>query len=412
MSEQRLEAVQSQKLSQSVQTAISLLSLDLYGVSDYLLKSIQENPALEYVPPIRSPQDYAARVRARETQEPARPVTMMEDLEQQLRLSGLSADVLRAAAGILHQLNPRGYFLKDLTEFAAEERISKETAKEALAAVQALEPTGIGARSVEECLRLQLDQREADPLCYDLIQVHLLDIGKGNLRQIAKETGAEMARIKTCVDTIRSLNPVPCSLSEGNTVFVMPEFSVEIENGEPVILFNNEYFPVFRQDNNFKRLSETLTGEEQRYARALLDSANQLVQAIQMRQSTMEKLAGIIVREQRAFFLGQYSLLPMRCDAVAAEMEVHESTVYRAIQGKYLSCPRGTFALSHFFQREMSEGVSQERVKEMIRELTKNARLSDQKIADQLLERGIKISRRTVAKYRAQMEIDSSFLRN
>lgn len=423
MTENILEFRQTQKLSQGLQTAIHLLSLDLNELSVELQKAVQENPALEFVPPKKSLKDYTERVNtyyrsgrgnAAGLPDAASPRTMMEDLEQQLRLSGLDADVLRAALMMLRRLTSRGYLGQELDAFAMETGTPLEIARQALEAVQSLEPAGIGARSVEECLELQLRARtDVDPLCYDLIRLYLVDSFKGNLRQVSKETGAPLARVQKCMDVIRSLTPAPCSLSEDAVQYIAPEFSVEADaNNQLTLLFHNDYYPTIRQDANFVRLSENMTGGEQAYARQMLTSAGRLIRALELRQTTMEKLARIILREQRAFFLGQYSLLPLRIDEAAAEIGVHETTVYRAIQGKYLYCARGTYPLNHFFQREVSGGTSTARVKEIIRELCRdNDRLSDRAIAEALEQRGIKLSRRTVAKYRSQMEIDSSFRR-
>lgn len=424
MTENRLEVQQSQKLSQSLQTAIRLLSFDLDGLSDYMYKQVQENPSLEYVPPVRSPQDYAERVRihyrggrgetSREPGDAAAPETAFADLEQQLRLAGLDRDTRHLAVRMLHTLNARGYFTQDLDEFAVETGVPLSLAKAALSAIQSLEPAGIGARDVEECLTLQLAQREnVDPLCYELIKGYLLEIGRGNLRLIARETGATVAHVQQCVDLIRTLSPAPCSLREETVQYIMPEFSVETDDrGELSLIFHNDYYPTFRTDDNFRRLAETLTGEELAYAKRLLTSSAQLIRAVEMRQTTMEKVARVILREQRPFFLGQYSLLPLRCDEVARELDLHETTVYRAIQNKYLYCARGTFPLSHFFQREYSGGTSAARVKELIRELcSQHGRMSDREITEALEKRGIRLSRRTVAKYRSQMDISSSFSR-
>ena len=423
MAETRLEIQQSQRLSQGLQTAIHLLSLPLDELSAELQRAVQENPALEYVPPKKSLQDYAELVKSRwhgrrsepgDAPESAAPRTVMEDLEQQLRLSGLDRETCRAATLLLHSLTGRGYLGQELDAFAAEAGLPMDLARRALEAVQALEPAGIGARSVEECLELQLRTRtDVDPLCYELIRLYLLDSFRGNLRPIARETGATLARVKQCVETIRSLSPVPCSLSEGAVQYIMPEFSVEAgEDGELTLTYHNDYYPTLRQDDNFRRLAATMSGDELAYARRMLASADQLLRAMELRQTTLEKLARIILREQRAFFLGQYSLLPLRVDEAAAEIGVHETTVYRALQGKYLYCARGAFPLSHFFQKEVSGGTSAARVKEIIRELCReNGKLSDRAIAEALEQRGITLSRRTVAKYRSQMDIDSSFRR-
>ena len=423
MPENRLELQQTQKLSQNLQTVIRMLSMDLTDLSGHLQKAVEENPALEYNPPQKSVHDYAMQVRARhragrgETPIPeaAAPVDVMEDLQQQLRLSALDAATRRAAVQMLRQLTPQGYMTQPLEEFAAEMGVSMKTARKALEAVQALEPAGIGARTVEECLCLQLAQKpEADPLCYELIRAHLPDIGKGAFRPIAKETGASLNRVLACVEEIRRLSPAPCSLRTEAVQYIMPEFSVEIEANEKIsIIFLNDYYPTIKPSESFQRLSSMLEGEELAFAKRALGSASRLIQALEMRQSTMEKVAQIIVREQHAFFLGKYSLLPLSIGDAAREIGVHETTIYRALQGKYLCCAQGVFPLSYFFQKEVSGGVSTARTKEMIREICcGTGRLSDREIAEALEQRGVQLSRRTVAKYRAQMKIDSSFRRS
>ena len=423
MSETRQELRQSQGLSQGLQTAIHLLGLDLNDLSGELQRAVLENPALEYVPPRKSLQDYVERVNVRYRggrrgsdmpPEAAAPRTRMAELEQQLRLSGLDDETCRAATLLLHSLNSRGYLGLELDAFALEYGLTPALAHRALEAVQALEPAGIGARNVEECLELQLRSREdVDPLCYEMIRLYLLDSFKGNLRQISKETGASMARLRRCAEVIRTLSPAPCSLDEGEVQYIAPEFSVETGPAEALtIVFHNDYYPTLRRDANFRRLTQVMTGEEQAYARRMLSEADRLIRAVELRQTTMDHLAQLIVREQRPFFTGEYSLLPLRVDQAALELGVHETTVYRALKGKYLYCARGVYPLEHFFPREVSDGVSAVRVKELIRQMCQEGgRLSDRAIAEKLAQRGITLSRRTVAKYRSQMDIDSSFHR-
>lgn len=423
MPQNRLELQQTQKLSQSMQTVIGMLSMDLDDLSEQLQKAVEENPALEYLPPKKSAVDFAVHVRTKNsphTGEPRvldvpAPENTLNDMEQQIRLSGLDDAVCRAAVRLLHLLSPRGYLTWSLEEFTIEAGIPLDTAQQALDAVQALEPAGVGARSVEECLTLQLREKpNADPLCYDLIRMHLSDIGKGAYRRIAKETGVGLARVLACVEEIRSLTPAPCSLSTEAVRYIMPEFSVVADtDGEITLVFHNDFFPSIRQDENFLRLSATLEGDELAFAKRAWASAAQLIRALEMRQSTMEKVAQMIVREQRAFFLGQYSLLPLSIEDAAREIGVHDTTIYRTLAGKYLYCAQGMFPLNYFFQKEISGGVSTARVKEMIREICRDGgKYSDRAIAEALERRGVHLSRRTVAKYRAQMNIDSSFRRH
>lgn len=425
MQENRLEVQQTQRLSQQLQTTIHLLSCNAEELTSELRKAAQENPALEIVPPAKGQQDFAMRIRTRYRGRPggagsvqgeqAAPAdATLDELEQQLRLSSLDEPTRRAAMRMLHMLTPRGYFPQEPEAFAAEAGIPEALARRALEAVQMLEPAGVGARTVEECLELQLRERpEADSLCRELVRDHLADIARGNLKAISKATGAGMARVRQCIEVIRSLTPAPCSLYEEAVRYIVPEFSVEAEaDGRLCVQFHSDYFPTLRLDESFSRLAEGLEGEERAFAQRMQAAAARMVQAIDLRQSTMEKLAAIIVREQRAFFLGEYSLLPLRIDETASEIGVHETTVYRAVQGKYLYCSRGTFPLSYFFQKEISGGTSTARAKELIAELcSQNERISDRAIAEALAERGITLSRRTVAKYRAQMDIDSSFRR-
>lgn len=424
MTENRIEIQQTQKLSQSLQTVIRLLSFDLDALSEYMVKAVSENPALEYVPPKQSGHEAEVTLKARyrggrggnhSAPDIAAPAaTLLDDLEQQLRLSALDPATRHAAKRMLRALSPRGYFTDDLDEYAAEAGISPALALRALEAIQALEPAGIGARTTQECLKLQLlAMPDADPLCEELVYGYLSEIAKGDLRSIAKATKAPLSRVRECVATIRALTPSPCQLDEEPVQYIVPEFSVVTEpSGALAIQFHNDYYPSLRLDAQFCSLAETLTGDDFAFARRMRASASQLIRAIELRQTTMEKVAQTIVREQRAFFLGHYSLLPLRIDETACEIGVSETTVYRAIQNKYLYCARGTFPLSHFFQREVSGGTSAARVKEIILELCReNGKLSDRAIAEALEKRGITLSRRTVAKYRAQMDIGSSFRR-
>ena len=425
MLENRLEMRQTQRLSLQLQTAIRLLSSNLEDLNSEFQKAATHNPSLEIIPPQKNPQEFNVLFRPRnrspkgssipEGYEPAAQQTALDDLMQQLRLCRLDDATQRTARQMLHLLTPHGYFPQELDVFATEAGVSEEIARSALAAIQSLEPAGVGARSVEECLELQLQAKSGvDALCCELVRHYLPDIANGSYRQIARKTGVSEARVRTCVEVIRRLTPFPCSLDQGDVHYILPEFSVETDDsGQLTVIFHNDYFPSLRMDESFVRLSEGLTGEELAFAQRLKAEATRIIQASELRQTTMQRLADIIVREQRAFFLHRYSVLPLRVDDVAREMGVHETTIYRAVQGKYLYCSRGLLPLNYFFPKEVSGGTSTTRVKELIAEYCRvNEKVSDRAIAEMLEERDITISRRTVAKYRAQMDIESSFHRD
>ena len=426
MTEVGIELKQKQKLSQSVQTAIQALSFDTDELIDFMVQSAQENLSLELVPPARPPEELIQLVRSRfqsrrasASASPAAPeaayqATPMEALEQQLRLMDLPPDVRHAALLILHQLDSRGYFSQDLAEFSAEADVPYPTALRALTALQALEPAGVGARNLAECLALQLRQNpETDPLCYELVKNYLPQISRRSFRSIAKETGMPQERVEACVEAIRALTPVPCSLEESFVRYIVPVFTVEKDaHGQLIAVFHNDFYPTLRRDETFARMADSLTGTDREYVRGMLLSGARVLRALEMRQMMLDKVAALILREQRGFFLEKRPLRPLRIDDAAREMGVHETTVYRAIQGKYLYCAWGTFPLGHFFQRELSQGVSSDRAKELIRQLCQeDPGLSDRAICEALHGQGVSLSRRTVAKYRSQMAIDTSFRR-
>lgn len=423
MPENRMELQQTQKLSLGLQTTIRLLTMDMDTLAAELRKAAEENPALEYVPPQKSAMDYAMEVRTHfrpgRSEDiffdiPAPPESEETQLERQLDEMDLPPDIRRTAIRMVHLLSPRGYFLQSLEEFSKETGADLTICRAALEAVQSLEPAGVGAATVPECLCLQLKARSCeDELCYLLAREYLPEIGKGNLRRIAEKTGNSIRHIAECVEIIRSLSPAPCCLHEDAIQYIMPEFTVSAEPGGLLsIRFHNDYYPTIQPDATFASLSKMLEGDELADVRKMMVSAERMVRAVEMRQRTMEKIADIIAQEQRAFFLGRYHLQPLSVEEVARRIDVHVSTVYRAVQGKFLDCDRGTYPLSYFFQQDVSGGVSRARIQEIIREIcAENAGISDREIAECLQKRGISISRRTVAKYRAEMDISSSFTR-
>ena len=254
MPENRLEVQQTQRLSQHLQTTIHLLTCDLVELSEEVQKAVEENPALEAVPPQKAPEDVSIRVKTRlrstrsgySAPEPvAAAMTTMDDLEQQLRLLTLDETTRRAAKAMLRMLSPRGYFPQEPEAFAREFGVPKGVARRALAAIQSLEPVGVGARTLEECLELQLREKPGvDPLCYTLVRQYLPEIGKGALRTIARGTGASIALVAQCVEVIRTLSSFPCSLDEEEVRYIIPEFVVEAdESGRLTAQFYNDYYP-------------------------------------------------------------------------------------------------------------------------------------------------------------------------
>ena len=412
MPQVRQQISQSQKLSQSVCTAIHLLTMGTEELTEEINRAAAENPALEVAPPRLSPSGGKGSPFSQEMPIAAKN-SPLEDLKHQLKLAVSDPRLFSCALHLLYSLDSRGYLQQSLSSFAREEGISTLMAQKAMEAIQALEPAGIGARDLTECLLLQLKARpDTDPLCAEIVREYLERAAFGDDRTIARELGVTPERIENCMVVIRGLNPAPVDLDVSDISYVVPEFEVEWQpEGLPRITFFNDYFPTLRTDDDFLHLASSLSGEDKAFARKYILSARQLIRAVDLRQTTMEKLAKCIVKKQSAFFSGQGVLMPLTATEVAETLQVHPTTVYRAIRGKYLRCDQGTFPLSTFLQREIS-GYStydvQRRVKEMC---TENPKLSDRLIGERLKEEGISVARRTIAKYRAQMALCSSYFR-
>lgn len=419
MSETKIELRQTPKLSPEVQTAIRLLSLNSMELSGELGKLVQGNPALETVPPKKPIEEiavfYQGRPRSGEAsvQDGVTVESPREKYARELRFMIRDKAVYRHAVHLLYSLRANGTLEESLEDFAREEGISHELALRALEAVQALEPAGIGARSAAECLELQLKARPgADEMCYPIVREYLPLLAESRFTLIAGNLGIPRSRVLACRDTILALNPNPVDLDEPAPETIIPEFSVERNSsGETELVFYHDYYPTLRPDEDFRRLTKELTGEEKAFAGKMIRQADAILNAIALRQSTIRKIACLIAEKQRSFLLDGGTLVPVRVSSAAEELGLHPSTVYRAVQGKYFSCSRGVLPLSLMFQREIT-GFSVAQVREKIRGLCEEApSLSDSGIVEKLAEAGISISRRTVAKYRSAMGLKSSFRR-
>lgn len=402
---------QSQKLSQGLRTTIHLLALDMGEMNEELTREMEKNPALEIVPP-----KYMSGYRNSRFSPDQLPIpdhtSPLEDLKRQLRINISDTETRHCAMQLLHRLDRHGWLGQSLASFARDEGIRISLAQKALDAVQALEPSGIGARDLTECLLLQLRSLpDIDPLCLEIVTGNLEEASTGSLRHLAQALCVPTSRVEHCMDIIRGLNPAPVDLDEDDIRYILPEFTVEVmPDGRYDILFYNDYYPTFQTDENFASLARVLTGEEKAFARRYIVSAKQLLKAIDLRQRTMEKLAAFITEHQQPFFQQNGELLPLAVSEAAEVLGVHQTTVYRALSGKYLSCKRGTFPLISFFQREVS-GFSAMSVQDRVRSIRlSNSKLSDREIAEMLEKEGIHIARRTVSKYRQDMDLKSSYI--
>ena len=351
--------------------------------------------------------------------------TMIEDLLEQLRMMKLSNRQYSAAAFLAGSLDHNGYLQGDLNDLAEALGATRVEMEEALAILQKLEPAGIGCRNLQECLLLQLEKHdEKPPFVAEIIKNYLPAAADGRYHYIATRLNIEEQQVADAVNFIRTLNPKPGSIyGEGEeTRYIVPDVIVEQVDDQYVVMGNDSSIPQLMISPFYQQMLRNDAADEQlsAFIKSKIEKAYWLIRSIEQRRLTLYKVSQQIVDIQRPFLdLGIKSLKPLTLKDVAVNVGVHESTVSRATANKYIQTPRGLFPLKFFFSSGLSGAggtdYSSHSIKTHIRELIEaedpEKPLSDQTLAEILQEKGINISRRTVAKYREEISIPASYKR-
>lgn len=353
------------------------------------------------------------------------PRTMMEELLGQLRFMRLSSRSFSVAAYLIGNLEPSGYLKVDLAELASALGVAAEEMEAALRTVQSLEPTGIASRSLQECLMLQLDSLEAPPpLAVKIVENFISAAADGRFRQIAARLGCTVKEVQDAVDFIRTLNPKPGSIFGGapEARYIVPDINVEKVGDKYEIVMNDQLVPQLMVSPFYRRLAQNGVGDEKLsvFIKGKLERAAWLLRSIEQRRLTLYRVAQQIIQIQQPFLeQGIKQLKPLTLKDVAQAVGVHESTVSRATANKYMQTPRGLFSLKFFFSSgltgERGEDYSSRSIKSYMRELIERedpqSPYSDQQLTELLEEKGIAVSRRTIAKYREELSIPASYRR-
>ncbi|HJY82121.1 MAG TPA: RNA polymerase factor sigma-54 [Candidatus Binatia bacterium] len=385
----------------------------------YLENYHEDMPAL---PPTGTDEDDDERLNLVENQ-PNPTESLADHLAEQLRFSNLTAEEERIASLIIGNLNSDGYLQDSIDDIAVSAGAQVEVVVRVLGIIQACDPPGVGARDVRECLLLQLraqgldDSAIADPsllLATTIVQDHLPALEGRRLERLAKDLGVTVEEVTQAVKLITSLDPKPGrNFDEGEIHYVEPDVYIHKIGDEYVVTLNEDGLPRLKISASYRRLLAE-EGEAKNYVQEKLRAATWLIKSIHQRQRTLLLVAQSIVKFQRDFLThGVLQMRPLVLRDVAEDVGLHESTVSRAIAGKYVSTPRGIHALKKFFttglKGSQGQDVAAESVKERIRELINNedpARpLSDEEIAQMLSSDNVTIARRTVAKYRESMNL-------
>ena len=352
------------------------------------------------------------------------PLPSLRDyLMDQIRFLDLTRRRRDVCEAIVNNLNRAGRLCAPLDEIAMslDDPPSMEEAEAALRVVQSLDPPGVGARDLRECLLLQIDPNDPDcDLEKEIILNHLPDIRANRYPKIAKATGREIEDVKRAVGMVCMLHPAPGRLYDNEVVpRVVPEVHVELLDGRYDVRLDDSTLPHLRVSPQYSEmLSEQQKGSDARgFLQKKMESARWLIGAIQQRRRTILKVSREIVKAQTSFFdNGISQLRPLKMQEVADAIGMHVATVSRAIRHKYMQTPHGLFLMKYFFTggTRAADGemeawdVVKRRIKEITDNEDKSNPLSDDEIMKELATRGTKIARRTVTKYRKALTIPSS----
>ncbi len=350
--------------------------------------------------------------------------TLAEHLEWQLRMQDLSDNEWKVARAIIHNINDEGYLVENFDEIIALSELDRDHSLDILEMIQHLDPIGCGSRDLRECLLIQANALpDSVPLVELLIRDHLDNLIKKDFKKISKETGVAIERLKDAELILHSFHPKPGRLiSPEDVQYVVPDIYIENIGGELKVKLNDDGVPRLKisklYQNLLKKGADAKNNEASEYVQDKMRSALWLMKSIENRQRTIEKVAIAVLKYQPEFFKkGAAYLKPMILKDIANEIGVHESTVSRVTNNKYVHTPLGTFELKYFFNAGIGGknggiDIAGESLKLKIKELIDNEDpkkpLSDQKIADVLSKSDIKVARRTVAKYRESLRILSS----
>ncbi len=381
--------------------------------SDYLQDGLDKT----YVPQSEAAQEFLEKV-------PVTRTSLAESLLEQVHFLNLPKAHMEIAEFLIGSIDERGLLVTSLEDICEVIGRPVEELEAVLKVVQALEPVGVGARDLRECLLIQLEVRgDKDTMAWVLIHDHFDHLVNRRFPEIARLLKTTVEEVQAAADEIATLNPRPgTSVSSDDPKYVTPDMIIDRVDDEYVVMLNDRNVPRLRISSAYesvikekKRSDATAAQKETReYIQGKLASAKWLIQTIEQRRKTMIKVMNCIIREQREFFdKGIAFLRPLTLAQVARQIDMHESTVSRVCSAKYVQTPRGVFELKFFFSsgletedgEDVSARAAKDTIKTLIEEEDKKDPLSDQRIAELLHEKGLKIARRTVAKYREQLSI-------
>jgi len=448
---QRPSFIQEQRLKMNPQMlqSIKLMELPVAELREKIEQELERNPALELVedkstvpleePETRSSEKYeyfettsdpGRRSSAQASEEHrrfiegvlTRPETLQENLLRQLQLEPVCKELRSLAETLIQNLDDDGFHKEDPNTLYIEPQPRLAQAKKL---VQSLEPAGCCTKDYRESLTVQIALSNDSPVEIPDIEI-LLDnldlVEREKYSALAKKIGLDEEDTRILCEYIKTLSPFPgrAFTSMSQVRYVVPDVKVVRDSDQFTINLNDEAFPVLGINRNFEKFGDSKDRAARDFARENIREAKLFISHLGQRSQTLIRVANAILEFQRVFFInGPKSLAPLTLGDIAKELDIHETTVSRAANGKYMQTEWGIFEIRYFFTNSISGSganrsqFSKESVKETIKEIvaTENRILSDQEISGILSQRGIALARRTVAKYRKELDMGSSYNR-
>lgn len=424
-----VETHQSLTLTRQTIQSIELLAMPAEALEAYLLEQCERNPLLQVEPPLpvwkTSMPAFASRTSTDigSLAETARVrLTLREYLHQQLAACRTDRKTLDLAAYIIDSLEPDGFLRTDLGQLAELLQLPVAQLEAALSIVQGLEPTGVGARNLVECFRIQLLEQERLDSLYKTILDNFHLVAGGDIEQLVRICRYPKETVVERIRNLRNLDSSPgLSLELEPLPVVVPDIVVSFPRGkEFAVQLNEHVLPRLSIDRDyFAAVYGNTDHQGRRFIKSCMDEAQLLVRQLRQRSETILRIATEIVRRQKdAIRFGPSHLKPLTQQQVARAIGIHESTVSRAVADRWLICPRGLMSLKDLFTHGVGgdeDAVAAERIRQMIQQLiateTPSKVYSDDALAAHLAQKGIHVARRTVAKYRSQLNIATASVR-
>lgn len=445
-----LEQTQKLVMTPELRQAIELLQFNTLELKEYIAKELEENPILEVTGTVEEFEniekftsneidwkeyferfdDYSYKHEIDRNVEEynyesfvSYEPTLREFLLSQLNLIPLENREHKIGVNIIENIDSNGYLMTSLEEIARMTSSNVDEVEIILNIIQNFDPPGVAARDLKECLLIQIrDRKDISKYVEEIIENYLEDLAYNRIQKIAKALNIDIYEVQEACDFIRQLEPKPGRAFGSNLDggYIIPDAEIRIIDGELEVILNDATGPRLGINNYYKSLLRVANDKDTiDFLNQKFNSAMWIIRSIEQRRNTIKKVIESIIKFQKEFFLvGEKSLKPLTLKDIAKDIGMHESTISRATNGKYVQTPRGLYELKFFFSSglESYDGeVSSVSIKKILKEIIDSEDpkkpYSDSNLSDILAQRGIKISRRTVAKYRDELNIPSSSMR-